>query len=216
MFYLYAFAAWRMFLPSRTTVTFILVCKKNILSLSRFHSVSVFHICCCFYIWFLDVYPVYWPSPLLKILVRHLQKLHAHNHIHSVWIDVDLANFFVYVWNQFVCKSIMSECNHLSFVLPYQKQNTKPSKTFSLCAYEHWPHLLYIYLLWIENTKTDWSNRHSMWNFEIPAAAEWQIEIEKKIFEIYFTFCLFIREQMLYHFDIIWMFHSIFINCLRW
>lgn len=150
-----------------------------------------------------------------KILVRHLQELHAHNHIHSVWIDVDLANFFVYVWNQFVCKSIMSECNHLSFVLPYQKQNTKPTKTFSLCAYEHWPHLLYIYLLWIANTKTNWSNRHSMWNFEIPAA-EWQIEREKKIFEIYFTFCLFISEQMLYHFDIIWMFHSIFINCLRW
>lgn len=161
-------------------ITFIFVCRKYSLSpsISRFHLVSVIFVV-VFIFGSLTFIRCTGHRRFSKILVRHLQELHAHNHIHSVWIDVDLANFFVYVWNQFVCKSIMSECNHLSFVLPYQKQNTKPTKTFSLCAYEHWPHLLYIYLLWIANTKTNWSNRHSMWNFEIPAA-EWQIERKKK------------------------------------
>lgn len=92
-----------------------------------------------------------------------LQELHVHNHIHSVWIAVYLAKVFFFsfclcvcVCLQSICKSIMSERNHLSFILA-TKYKSNRSKLFLLYikTFDHVPSISSIHDKYVCNTKIE-------------------------------------------------------------
>lgn len=202
MFYLYALLLDACFCPP---VQLLFLFVWMILSFSLpFPFVGSFLSCSLLFALILLVSGHRWPSSLFKFFC-HSQELHAHNHIHSVRIAVDLANFFVYVCNQFV--SLL--CRNVIIYLSFYHTKNKIYKTERNFFFVHRNiDRIFIYLLGILIQKPAKVQCRKLWIVRYMVNSR-----EKKKHSIHFRET---NKRYTHNFNITWMFHWIFINWFRW